>query len=146
MWSAAVKLLWYLQNWAVGLAMASITFYGQTATAQDLSCASVKPVATSILNWAGWTATGCSTDPVAVNTMINFVFLSAPNITWQSPVLAVVDNTISTTPAGNAQVCIPEAFDYSYAAQIWGSAFAVTVGLYLIAFKVGTILRLFKSL
>lgn len=120
--------------------MASVTFYGQTVSVPDLSCTSVKPAVTTALNWSGWSATSCGTDPVAVNTSITFTF-SGNGATWQSPITAVVDNPPAAT---TAQICMPEPFDYAYAAELWASAFSVTVGLYLIAFKVGMILRVFR--
>lgn len=119
--------------------MASVTFYGQTIATTDLTCTSVKPAVTSALNWQGWSATSCSTDPVAVNTIITFTY-QVNGATWTNPITAVVDNPPSTT----SQTCTPEPFDYAYAAQVWALAFSVTVGLYLIALKVGTILRVFK--
>jgi hypothetical protein len=121
--------------------LASVTFYGQTITTTDLSCTSVKPAVTSALNWQGWTATSCSTDPVAVNTIITFTY-QVNGATWTNPITAVVDNPPSTTTT--SQTCTPEPFDYAYAAQVWALAFSVTVGLYLIALKVGTVLRVFK--
>lgn len=121
--------------------MASITFYGQTATVKDLSCASVMPAAQTILNWPNWQVSACSADPVATGTSITFVYPAAPGVTWQSPITNVVDNPPSTT---GTTVCQAEPFDYTAAAQLWGGAFSVTIALYLVAFKVGTVLRLFR--
>jgi hypothetical protein len=114
--------------------MASVTFNGQTVTATTLSCANVKPVLTTALNWASWSATSCSADPVAAGTIMTFTF--APNgSTWSGAISAVVDN-----PSVGANT----PFNYTYASGIWALAFTTVVALYLISLKVSLVLNFIR--
>lgn len=122
--------------------MATVTFNNTTVAVTDLTCSSVKPAVTAALAWgSGWSATSCTSDPVQANTIITF---TSGTSTWQGVITAVVNNPVSSTTAISPS-CTPESFDYTYAAQVWAAAFCVTVGLYLVALKVGTILRFFRG-
>lgn len=128
--------------------MSSVTFNGRTVEVPNLSCASVTSALTKSLNAPGWTAASCNGNPVQSNTVIYFVYQSNGSVNWEAPITALFDSGSSDTvsPQTIASAYTTEPFDYDYAVQVWGAAFSVTIGLYLIAFKVGAILKLFSRL
>jgi len=121
--------------------MSSVTYKGYVIGVPDLACNSVLPALTRFEGNSGWVAWGCVNDPVKKNTAIHFYQQSTSKRADVS-LTAIVD----AGPAScTTQECL-ELFDYHYAAQVWVSAFSVTIGLYLIAFKVGTILKIFRRI
>jgi hypothetical protein len=120
--------------------MATLTFQGVTVTVADFQCATVRPALTTAMNWQGWAATACSANPVIVGT--NITFSNAAGAPYTQAITAV---SASSTSTGSTTSTANEPFDYQYASGIWALAFTSVLGLYLLALKVGTVLKLIRG-
>jgi hypothetical protein len=120
--------------------MSTVTFQGLTVNVTDFQCATVRPVLTTAMNWQGWTATACSANPVIVGT--NITFSNAAGAPYTQAITAVSTSSIST---GSTTSTANEPFDYQYASGIWALGFTSVLGLYLLALKVGTVLKLIRG-
>jgi hypothetical protein len=120
--------------------MSTLTFQGVTVTVADFQCATVRPALTTAMNWQGWTATSCSVTPVIVGT--NITFTNAAGAPYTQAITAV---SAGSTNTGSTGTPASEPFDYQYASGIWALGFTSVLGLYLLALKVGTVLKLIRG-
>jgi hypothetical protein len=120
--------------------MATLTFQGVTVTVADFQCATVRPALTTAMNWQGWTATACSANPVIVGTQITFT--NTLGVPYSQPITAF---TTGSTSTGSTTLTANEPFDYQYASGIWALAFTSVLGLYLLALKIGIVLKLIRG-
>jgi hypothetical protein len=121
--------------------MSTVTFQGVTVTVINLQCSTVRPALTTAMNWQGWTASACSANPVIVGT--NITFTNTAGVPYTQAITAV--DTGSSNGGGSTTTTVNEPFDYQYASGIWALGFTSVLGLYLLALKVGTVLKLIRG-